>query len=68
VYLLNYNDNGAAAGGSSLQVAAASIGGYLTAAQISSLGSTPVTSANAAAATGLVPRVCTALTTIYGSC
>jgi hypothetical protein len=50
--------------GAALQIPAASYGGSLTAAQVSSLGSTPVTASNAAGATGLVPRICAYLVAI----
>jgi len=49
-------------------VAAGGFGGNLTAPFVSSLLTTPVTSANAATGTGLVPRICVFLTAVHGSC
>jgi hypothetical protein len=50
------------------QGASMSIGSQLTALQVSSLGSTAVTSGNAAGQTGLVPRLCVYMAAIHGSC
>lgn len=59
-YLLNSNKAGTPIGGSSRQIAAASIGSALTAAQ--------VMTGTISSGTGLVPRLCTYLTAVHGSC
>jgi hypothetical protein len=63
IYILAFDNNGSIGGGAPLQIAAASIGGLLnatTAPAVSSSGGTT--------GTGLVPEICTYLTTIHGSC
>jgi hypothetical protein len=66
-FVLAMNSSGAAIQGAGLQIAAFSVGAGLTPAQISSLGTTTVTTANAGTATGLIPRVCTALFAVHGA-
>jgi hypothetical protein len=64
VYLLNGNNSGTiGSSGSALQLAAASIGGILNATSAPA-----VSSSGGTTGTGLVPRLCSALTTIHGSC
>jgi hypothetical protein len=67
-FILARNSSGAASTGAGNQIAVATIGGALTFAQVSSLGSTPVTGSNASTATGLTPRMCTYLVAVHGSC
>jgi hypothetical protein len=67
IYLVAENSSGTPAAGGPYQLPAASVGGALTAAQVSSLLATPVTSANAGAATGLIPRICTYLFAVHGA-
>jgi hypothetical protein len=63
MYLLNWNHSGVADAGAASQVPAASIGGGLNA-------TTPpaISSSGAIGGSGLVPRVCTYLTAVHGSC
>jgi hypothetical protein len=79
IYVLAYNSPGPAtpSGGAALQISEVSLGSSLNVNTcvgstncVSSLGSTPVTPANAPTATGFVPRVCTFLANaaIHGSC
>jgi hypothetical protein len=80
IYLLAGNVSGVATDGAGLQVAAVTVGGTVVGnpdtlcvggtSCVSSLGSTPVTAANASGATGLVPRLCARLAAVHagGTC
>jgi hypothetical protein len=61
MYLLNSNNNGTPGGGGPYQIGAVSMGANISANQIS-------TPNGSMTGTGLIPRVCTYLTNIHGSC